>query len=138
MRTWIITSNRRKVFDLKKYFQNTGSNQIDWRTYNRNNISTGDTVFIYSTAPDCRLRYKMKVVRTDISGNEYKDDQPYWKNGLESDNNAYENYKQTNTFFRMELVEVLEENDKYKLKKLKEFGFNPRKPITELDSKIKL
>lgn len=60
---WIIPSNP-KVYDIDTEFAENGGS-IDWHQHN--NIKPGDTVYIYSAAPNSAILYRCEVEASDIS-----------------------------------------------------------------------
>lgn len=73
-RSWIVPSNS-TAFDIEGCLQEFG--YTHWQQ--KNNFSIGDTIYIYCTKPEQRIKYKMVVCDVDM---EYSEDvekeQKYW------------------------------------------------------------
>lgn len=73
-RSWIVPSNS-TTFDIEGCLQEFG--YAHWQQ--KNNFSIGDTIYIYCTKPEQRIKYKMVVCDVDM---EYSEDvekeQKYW------------------------------------------------------------
>ena len=67
MTHWIIPSNN-SHFRLDDYLRDF--NEIVW--HHRSNFEPGDIIYIYATAPQKRITYKLVVTRVNISPEEYE------------------------------------------------------------------
>ncbi|MCR5423363.1 MAG: hypothetical protein K6E93_01200 [Bacteroidales bacterium] len=96
MNNWIIPSNSGK-FDLAK-FLSLHDNIVDWKQ--SANFEVGDVVYIYSTKPEMRIRYKMEVVKTHIPfSKSLSDDGKCW-----NDKTEFKAGVENNKYFRMRLL----------------------------------
>ena len=73
MKYWIVPSNDGKfrIGDAIK----AQDGLVDWRT---ERFSVGDIVFIYKTAPEKRIRYKMEVQKVNIIYEDAMEQESYW------------------------------------------------------------
>lgn len=113
MKYWIVPSNNNK-FRLADFLANYG--YVDWKQKNKFNV--GDTVFIYCTKPESRIRFIMEVEKTVITFEESTKDEEYW--------NDPEEFKAgviTNRYCRFRLIDEVC-SDKLSLDNLKEHGLN--------------
>ena len=95
MNNWIIPSNSNK-FDLAKFLSKY-DNEVDWKQ--SANFEVGDVVYIYSTKPEMRIRYKMEVIETNIPFDESLNDETCW-----TDKNEFNAGVENNRYFRLRLV----------------------------------
>ena len=84
MTHWILIHNP-NYFDLDRLVLNRDT--IDWHQ-GRNRYDVGDIVYLYSSAPEKRIKYRGTVIDTDISELDVIDDSPYWKDGMKFDDNS--------------------------------------------------
>lgn len=70
-----LTSWNEKDFRLHDYLKKY--DQIDWNNKNNNRFKVGDIVFLYSSHPERRIRYKMKVLMAEVPVDERIDDSEY-------------------------------------------------------------
>lgn len=113
MKYWIVPSNNNK-FRLADFLANHG--YVDWKQKNKFNV--GDIVFMYCTKPESRIRFMMKVEKTDMTYEESTKDEEYW--------NDPEEFKAgviSNRYCRFRLIDEVC-SDKLCLEKLKEHGLN--------------
>lgn len=71
---WIISANS-ELYDHQASFEQYS--YIDWKQTAYYKV--GDIVYIYSTQPIGRVQYKTRVVQTDLSFDEIRDDQEFWE-----------------------------------------------------------
>lgn len=110
---WILPSNNEK-FRVHEYFLK--HEIVDWKQYN--NFSEGDIVFLYCTTPERKLRYMLRVIRTDITSADNISDKGYW-----TEENEYEIGQKNNRFVRLKLLGSLNDNDnRLNLDRLKRLG----------------
>ena len=90
-RTWIVPSNS-MTFDIEGCLKEFG--YVHWQQ--KNNFSIGDTIYIYCTKPEQRIRYKMTVCDVDLKYSpEVEQEQKYWvereriKAGINANRYAY-------------------------------------------------
>ena len=95
MNNWIIPSNSNK-FDLAKFLTKY-DNEVDWKQ--SANFEVGDVVYIYSTKPEMRIRYKMEVIETNISFDKSLKDKTCW-----IDKTEFKAGVEKNKYFRLRLV----------------------------------
>lgn len=110
MRYWIVPSNDNtfRIGDAIK----AQEGKADWRT---DKFSVGDVVFIYKTKPEQCIRYKMEVVKTNISFDQAFNQENFWTD--------LETYYNGITFVcaRLQLLEEYTD-DRLSLAKLREHG----------------
>lgn len=126
MTHWIVPSNNNK-FRLSDFLLNFG--YVDWKQ--KNKYSVGDIVFIYSTMPEGRIRFMMRVEKIDLTFEESTKDEEYW-----NDLSEFEAGRITNKYCRFRLVDEIN-SDKLCLSALQEHGLKGRpqgafKPAPEL------
>lgn len=110
---WILPSNN-EMFRIHEYFLK--HEVVDWKQYN--NFSEGDIVFLYCTAPERKLRYMLRVIRTDVPTADSISDKEYWTNETE-----FATGQKNNRFVRLKLLGSLNDNDnRLNLDRLKELG----------------
>ena len=73
MSKWVLSANG-SVFNHGKAFQEYGF--IDWKQ--TRNFSVGDTVYIYMTKPEARIRFKTKVELINLSYDVINDYSKFW------------------------------------------------------------
>ncbi|WP_010202154.1 hypothetical protein [Salinibacterium sp. PAMC 21357] len=73
---WIIPSNG-GTFDSIAAF--AAREEIDWSETTSAGIKTGDTVFLYGTAPTSALTHKCEVVQTGVPFESVIDDREFWR-----------------------------------------------------------
>lgn len=95
MNNWIIPSNSNK-FDLAKFLSKY-DNEVDWKQ--SANFEVDDVVYIYCTKPQMRIRYKMKVIATNIPSCKAKMDKTLWNDEAE-----FKRGVENNKYFRMKLL----------------------------------
>ena len=78
MTHWILIHNP-NYFDLDRLILNRDT--IDWHQ-GKNKYSVGDIVYLYSSAPEKRIKYRGTVIETDIPESDMIDDHLYWKEGV--------------------------------------------------------
>lgn len=117
---WLISANGR-MYDYASSFAHHGS--IDWRQGNAK-YSLGDIVYIYSTKPIQRIRYKCRVTELDKNSAQIRDDKDYWINKEEYERSL------KGKFFNLELIEEVD-SKKLSLPFLLEKGLKaaPQGPI---------
>lgn len=79
---WLISANP-SIYDHTSSFEHY--NFIDWRQGNTK-YNIGDVVYIYSTTPIKKIRYKCKIEKINLSASETRDDREYWKDEAEYKN----------------------------------------------------
>ena len=98
MKYWIVPSND-STFRISDAIA-AQNGMADWRT---DKFSEGDIVFIYKTKPEQCIRYRMEVVKANMTFDEAMDQEPYW-----TDKNTY--YGGIISFYaRLKLIEEYEE-----------------------------
>lgn len=75
MTYWIVPSNN-KFFRLQDLLKER--NIVFWRQMNR--FEVGDVVYIYSSSPESRLMFQMKVLRVNIPSSDCDTQKEYWAN----------------------------------------------------------
>lgn len=128
---WLISANE-NVFDVASAFSHCDS--IDWRQGNTK-YNVGDVVYIYSTSPIQRVRYKCRVTATDKKSADCRDDEGFW-----IDKKEYAKSIEKDSFFNLELMDEVD-SEKLSLSYLKENGLKaapqgPMKLSDVLDSYI--
>lgn len=98
---WILPSNSSK-FNIHKFL--VSHDIVDWKQYN--NFAEGDILFMYSTAPESKVRYMFRAIRTEVSSSDYINDKLYWTN-----ENEYDEGLKHNRFVRLKLIARLAEDD---------------------------
>lgn len=111
MEYWLLPSNRQK-FDLDGFLLKYGF--VDWRQYNQFNV--GDTVYMYSSRPDSRISYMMRVVKINMNFNEAVTDGKFWTSLSE-----YEKGKVHDKYCRLEVIDDIN-TDKLRLEFLLQKG----------------
>ena len=86
MNYWIVPYNE-EVFRLEDLLCRTDI--VDWRQHN--NFDIGDVVYIYNSKPYQRIRYKMEVIRINITASEYINDREFFTDKQEFDNGVKHN-----------------------------------------------
>lgn len=74
MTHWIISANS-EIYDHHASFEKYS--YIDWKQ--TANYEVDDIVYIYSTQPVGRVQYKTRVVKTNMSFGEIRDDKEFWE-----------------------------------------------------------
>lgn len=95
---WIISANS-EVYDHESSFKK--HSYIDWKQ--TANYEVDDTVYIYSTQPIGRVQYKTRVLKTNMSFDEIRDDKEFWK-----DEEKYHQSKD-GRYSRLELVSFVDQ-----------------------------
>ena len=98
---WILPSNSAR-FHIHDYLVN--HDIVDWKQYN--NFSEGDILFMYSTAPESKVRYMFRAIRTEIPTSDYINDRGYW-----SDESEFEQGLKHNRYVRLKLIAQLNDDD---------------------------
>lgn len=102
MKYRLLPSNN-KIFRLTDYLQN--NSEIDWKQKHYK-YEIGDIIFIYCSKPESRIRYKMKVIKTDISYEDsIKEEKYYW-----GEKHNFEVSKINNLYCRLKLIEEIDSN----------------------------
>lgn len=96
MKYWIVPSNDH-IFRIGDAIK-AQNGLVDWRM--SNNFSIGDIVFVYKTAPEQRIRYRMEVKSVGLSIDEAFDQEPCWK-----DKDAYYSRLGSYQYARFRLLE---------------------------------
>ena len=110
---WILPSNSAK-FHIHDYLAN--HDIVDWKQYN--NFAEGDILFMYSTAPESKVRYMFRAIRTDVPSSEHINDRDYW-----TDESEHEAGLKHNRHVRLKLIAQLSEDDvRLSLDALKSLG----------------
>lgn len=110
---WILPSNSSR-FRIHEYLEK--HDIVDWKQYN--NFAEGDILFMYSTAPESKVQYMFRTIRTEVTSSEYINDKGYW-----SDESEYEEGQKHNRYVRLKLITQLGENDdRLSLEVLKKLG----------------
>lgn len=112
MKYWIVPSNNNK-FRLSDFLANHG--YVDWKQKNKFNV--GGIVFMYCTKPESRIRFIMKVEKTNMTFEESTKGEEYWNDPEELKAGVI-----TNRYCRFRLIDEVC-SDKLCLEKLKEHGF---------------
>ena len=99
---WVLPSNSSK-FHIHDYLVNYDI--VDWKQYN--NFAEGDILFMYSTAPESKVRYMFRAIRTEVPSSEYIYDKDYW-----TDKSEFEQGLKHNRYVRLKLIAQLSEDDK--------------------------
>ena len=127
---WLISANG-GMYDYSSSFAHFGS--IDWRQ-GKTKYSVGDIVYIYSTTPIQKIRFKCRVTQLNKKSSDIRDDKEYWLNQDEYEKSL------GGMFFNLQLIE---EVDTHKLslevllkKGLKAAPQGPIKLKPELESYI--
>lgn len=94
MESWIIPANENN-YDCEASFAK--NDYIDWRQ--NGNFNIGDIVYIYSTKPFQKIRYKTVVKKVSMDFSECTDDSEFWK-----DIGEYEKSK-SKKFMRLYLID---------------------------------
>ena len=71
---WIASWNERD-FMLHKFFDNHET--IDWNNIRNNQFHIGDIVYLYSSSPEQKIRYKTQVIQLNVAPEEEIDDHSY-------------------------------------------------------------
>jgi 5-methylcytosine-specific restriction protein A len=112
MQHWIFISS------TKCFRMNDWLNANDFVEYvQRNKVNVNDIVYLYTTAPICRIEYKMIVEKIDIPLSESVDDSAYDIRTNEQKNKRSINDK----FIRLRLLKKVD-NPKLHLDCLRAFG----------------
>lgn len=122
MNYWIITSNEEKfrLGDLLKE-----CNIVDWRQ--NNSFEINDIVYIYSTKPFQRIRFKMQVIGVNIPSKEYINDSKFWV-----DKESQKEGLLHNRFIRLRLIEVEPESGGPSLAYLRGIGITNFRGVIKL------
>ena len=73
MTHWMITYDKAE-FDIYKCLDEIGT--TDWPQL-KNKFEVGDIVYMYCSKPVMRITHKMRIVKTNVSQEEYIDETPY-------------------------------------------------------------
>lgn len=112
---WLLPSNSSK-FNLHGYL--TNHDIVDWKQFN--NYAEGDIVFMYCTRPDSKVRYMFRVIRTELTFEDYQNDKSFW-----NDEEQYQSGQEHNRFMRLRLLSKLNRKDeRLSLDVLKGLGFS--------------
>jgi 5-methylcytosine-specific restriction protein A len=81
MKTWILPC-KGSTFIIETALKTnlnkeSGDTFVDWRQ--SNDFAVGDVVFIYKTAPESCIRYKMEVTKVGLPFDEATDKEIFWK-----------------------------------------------------------
>lgn len=106
MASYLITANS-KVYNHNQSFQDFG--YIDWSDYKRKNFKVGDTVYIYSSLPDARIRYQTEIIKTNIPFEESNYDHKYWKDYQMESRSSFMRLKllRENTLFMQQGLDIM-------------------------------
>lgn len=74
MMHWIISASR-AIYDHQASFEK--DSYIDWKQ--TGNYEVDDIVYIYSTQPIGRVQFKTRVVKSNMSFDEIRDDKEFWE-----------------------------------------------------------
>ena len=94
-KVWMLPANS-KFFDLKGCFEKYGT--VYWSQYY--NIQTGDTGYIYSSAPDSAVKYRFEVLGHDLPFSEGMEAEKEFN----TDPKDFEQLKEHNRFLKLKLV----------------------------------
>ena len=111
---WRISGNS-KFFNHKKAFDDNG--YIDW-SQGQNKFKVGDIVYVYSSKPDQKIRYKTIITDINLNYQDVEDDKEYWFN-LEK---YQEKLKNNEKVFRIKLLQEVND-DRVSIKTLINEGF---------------
>lgn len=100
MTHWIISANR-EIYDHESSFEKHA--YIDWKQ--TANYEVDDIVYIYSTQPIGRVQYKTRVLKTNMSFDEIRDDKEFWE-----DEEKYHQSKD-GRYSRLELVSFVDQEE---------------------------
>lgn len=92
---WLISSNDKR-FKLSECLFEMGF--VDWKQGNYK-FKAGDTVFIYCSSPESRIKYITYVDKTNISYEKSFDDKKYWR-----DENEFKAGQTENRYCRLKLL----------------------------------
>jgi 5-methylcytosine-specific restriction protein A len=117
---WLISANG-KMYDHSSSFAHFGS--IDWRQ-GKTKYSVGDIVYIYSTSPIQKIRFKCRVTQLNKTSSEIRDDKDYWLNQDEYEKSL------NGMFFNLKLIEEVD-SDRLSLAVLLKKGLKaaPQGPV---------
>ena len=73
MTHWMITYDKAE-FDIYKCLEEIGT--TDWPQL-KNKFEVGDIVYMYCSKPVMRITHKMRIVKINVSQEEYIDETPY-------------------------------------------------------------
>ena len=111
---WIVPCNS-GVFDLRSCLEE--NEYVDWKQHNYK-YSIGDIVFILYKDKSRKIEFKLQVVETDITSEQYINDRKYWVDVDECE----EGLKQ-NRYVRFKLLETMPtENDMLTMEQLEAHG----------------
>ncbi len=94
MTYWIIPANP-KIYNIREALHDL--KLIDWRQYY--NFEVGDIVYIYSSRPESRIIYKMKVTDINLTADKSVADRRYW-----IDPSAFDVSLNNNRFIRLKPI----------------------------------
>ena len=109
--TWMMPSNN-NTFRVDDCIDDRGV--IFWRQYN--NFSVGDSIYLYGTKPESRIKYLMQVEEIDITHSDKIDDKEYWLSEAE-----FNERSKHNRYLKLRLIQKIE-SDALSLEDLLEHG----------------
>ncbi len=92
---WLISANS-NVYDHSRSFSDYGF--VDWKQGNTK-YEVGDTVYIYVTRPEKKIKYKCNVEKVKLTSADIRNDKEYWVNPSEYEESLSGN------FIRLKLIE---------------------------------
>jgi len=97
---WLISANS-KVYEHSRSFSDYGF--VDWKQGNTK-YKVGDTVYIYVTQPEKKIKYKCIVEKVNLTSLDMRPDKEYWVNQAEYKDSL------TGNFIRLKLIERANSN----------------------------
>lgn len=124
---WLVPSNSTK-FNLHGYLINHSI--VDWKQFN--NYVEGDIVFMYCTRPDSKVRYMFRVIRTELTSEDYQNDKSFWE-----DEAQFQSGQEHNRYIRLRLISKLNRKDeRLSLEVLKSLGFSSFQGASKIKEQV--
>lgn len=124
---WLVPSNSTK-FNLHGYLINHSI--VDWKQFN--NYAEGDIVFMYCTRPDSKVRYMFRVIRTELTSEDYQNDKSFWE-----DEAQFQSGQEHNRYIRLRLLSKLNRKDeRLSLEVLKGLGFSTFQGASKIKEQV--
>ena len=122
MKYWIVPSNNKR-FKLTDFLQK--HEYVDWKQ-GRYKFQKGDIVFIYSSLPEAKIRYKMEIVADNIPYVESIKDEEYWE-----DKDEFRAGISQNKYCRFRIIKEIN-NEELSLGRLLKHGLKkaPQSPLS--------
>lgn len=103
MSYWFI-SNNPSQYDIRAALAN--SNELYYKERSNDSITVGDTVFLYSSAPESRITHKFEVIRTGLTFPKIEIERVWFGN-----DEFFKRWRNSLTFMKLRLLAIAQEDD---------------------------